>query len=219
MFSRFRKTVNSVRPKSSLGSGKGGSNSNTAVTVEPNHQRPTKSYAEKTLKPNNSIRSTHSISSNSRNGRASGGSKVLEIDYAPRDGPLLRRSSTFTLEDEEIENTIPEQRYRHRNSSNDDVSLNDEHRHRNADSNTHGRSSRGKLVAMLLLLLFICLPHETKLHYIGRFASRTFRVLRLSLRMCMCVSDCVFVSECCVFADILTWCVWALICNADWICF
>lgn len=151
LFSRIRKTVSSVKPKSLSSSAKG-----TNSASDHHYLRSTKSSTEKSLKPNNSIRSTHSIS-NSRNGRTSSSSKVLEIDYAPRDGPLLRRSSTFTLEDEEIENTIPEQRYRSSNGCGDDVSINDEYRHRNADSNSYGRS-RGKLVFIAVSI------HE--LHYI-----------------------------------------------------
>lgn len=153
LFSRIRKTVNSVKPKSSTSKSNGIATS--SINYEPSHMRSTKSSSEKTLKPNNSIRSsTHTTSNSHRHMRNGGTSKVHEIDYAPRDGPLLRRSSTFTLEDEEIENAIPDrhqqQQYRQRHSSNeDDVIGNDEYRHRNAvDSNTHGRS-RGKRVYIL----------------------------------------------------------------------
>lgn len=139
LLSRFRKTVTSAKPKTN-----GNSNGKSSNSAEHSYQRSTKSSAEKSLKPSNTFRAYMNTDnhSSSRNGQHSNNTKSIAIDYS-RDVPHLRRSSTFTLDDEEVEN-LPE-RFGHATDRRGDVSANDEFRHRNTDYDTYGRN-RGKLV-------------------------------------------------------------------------
>lgn len=136
LLSRFRKTVTSGG-KSKSNNNSNSSNNKNASATERNYQRSTKSSAVKSLK------AKFENNDDGRNDRIVNGSKPIAIDYS-RGEPLLRRSSTFTLEDEEIEN-VPEHRYnRHDGDRRGDVSSNDEYHHRNNDFNSYGHS-RGKL--------------------------------------------------------------------------
>lgn len=154
LLSRFRRTVNSVKPKANNNSTSTNNNGKSAGILPHSYLRSTKSSTDKSLKPSSSFRGYLTSDSNRkdsiRNNRLNGNGtpKTIEIDYA-RDGPLLRRSSTFTLDDDEIEN-VPDQQLRHRHNGDNhhgggDVSGNDEYHHRNSDINSYGRN-RGKPV-------------------------------------------------------------------------
>lgn len=142
LLSRFRKTVSSVKPKlTSSSNGKG------ANATDISYQRSTKSSTEKSLKPKNTFLAYMSSENrndrnDSRHSRSSGSRGVSDRDLGTRERPLLRRSSTFTLEDDETEN-IPEPR-KIDNDRRGDVS-HGEYQHRNSDFNSYGRN-RGKPV-------------------------------------------------------------------------
>lgn len=169
LLSRFRRTVNSVKPKANHNSSASNSNGKSSTIVPHSYQRSTKSSTDKSLKPTSSFRGYLNLDSSgkdsTRNGRINGNGtpKSIEIDYA-RDGPLLRRSSTFTLDnDDEIENVPDEpQRYRHSHDQQHgggDVSGTDEYHHRNSGLNSYGRS-RGKPVYGLYYI------HKIRSHHI-----------------------------------------------------